>query len=94
VLVDPEILRAVADQTAIASSMVNEAETGTKVATAGDGLQGSSTQWAARLLGDHVAKQAETISTNVTKLGTAVRGASNTYEVTDIELAGSLRGIF
>jgi hypothetical protein len=94
VLVDPDILRAVADQTAITSSMVNDAETGRKVATAGDGLPGSSTQWAARLLGDDVAKQAETISLSVTKLGNAVRGASNGYEVTDIELEGSLRGIF
>ena len=93
-LVDPDLLRAVADQTAITSSIVRETQAGTKVTTAADGLPGSTTQWAVRLLGDHVKEQAEAISMNVAELGTAVRGASNTYEVTDAELEASLKRVF
>jgi hypothetical protein len=93
-LVDPEMLRAVAGQTEVTSSMIAEADVGTKVSTAADGLSGSTTQWAARLVGRHVAEQANAIATNVTMMGQAVKGAGNTYEVTDSELAGSFKGIF
>jgi hypothetical protein len=93
-LVDPEMLRALGGQTEVTSSMIAEADVGTKVATAADGLPGSTTQWAARLVGRHVAEQSTAIATNVTKMGQAVKGAGNTYEVADSELAGSFTGIF
>jgi uncharacterized protein YukE len=92
--VDPEVLRAFAGQVDIASGRIREADVGTKVATAADGLDGSTTQWAARLVGAHVKEAAENIATNVNDMGTAVRGAGNTYEVTDGDLAGSFKGIF
>lgn len=93
-LVDPEILRAFAGQVDIASGLIREADVGTKVATAADGLAGSTTQWAARLVGAHVKKIADEIATNIGEMGAAVRGAGNTYEVTDEGLAGNFTGIF
>lgn len=93
-LVDPELLRALAGQTEVTSSMISEADAGNKVAAAADGLPGSTTQWAARLVGGHVTEQANAIAKNVAKMGQAVRGAGNAYEVTDSDLAGSFKGIF
>jgi hypothetical protein len=94
VLVDPEILKVFAGQVETASSTILEADVGNKVATAADGLAGSTTQWAARLVGGHVTEQANAIAANVSKMGQAVRGAGNAYEVTDSDLAGSFKGIF
>jgi hypothetical protein len=92
--VDPEILRAFAGQVDTASSTIREADVGNKVSTAADGLPGSTTQWAARLVGGHVTEQANSIAANVAEMGQAVRGAGNSYEVTDADLAGSFKGIF
>ena len=93
-LVDPEILRAFAGQVATASTAIREADVGNKVSTAADGLPGSTTQWATRLVGGHVTEQANAIAASVTKMGEAVRGAGDRYEVTDNDLAESLKGIF
>ena len=92
--VDPEILRAFAGQVDIASGVIREADVGTKVTTAADGLDGSTTQWAARLVGAHVTEVVDQIAAHVADMGTAVRGAGNAYEVTDEDLAGSFDGIF
>lgn len=92
--VDPEVLRAFAGQVEIASGLIREADVGNKVTTAADGLSGSTTQWATHLVGAHVKQVAEKIATNVNNMGTAVRGAGNTYEVNDADLAGSFKGIF
>ncbi|MGV0837830.1 hypothetical protein ABQE92_19820, partial [Mycolicibacterium thermoresistibile] len=59
--VAPEILRAFAGQVDIASALIREADVGDKVATSADGLDGSTTQWAARLVGEHVKKVADDI---------------------------------
>ena len=88
------MLRALAGQSDVTSSMISEVVAGTKVTIAADGLSGSTTQWAARLVGGHVTDQAKAIATSVTKMGQAVRGAGNAYEVTDSQLAGSFQGIF
>ena len=93
-LVNPEMLRALAEQTNVTSSMITEADVGKKVSVAADGLPGSTTQWAARLVGDHVTQQANAIATNVTKMGQAVKGAGNTYDVSDSDLAQSFKGVF
>ena len=92
--VDPEILRAFAGQVDTASSTIREADVATKVSTAADGLDGSTTQWAARLVARHVKEASDKIATNVSKMGTAVRGAGDNYEVTDSDLSGSFKGIF
>ena len=92
--VDPEILRAFAGQVDVASGLIREADIGSKVSTAADGLDGSTTQWAARLVGAHVKEVADRIATNVTNMGTAVRGAGDTYEVSDASLADSFGKIF
>ena len=92
--VDPEILRAFAGQVDNAAALIREADVGTKVTTAADGLDGSTTQWAARLVGAHVTQIADQIATHIDDMGVAVRGAGNSYEVTDSDLAGSFDGIF
>lgn len=92
--VDPDVLRAFAGQVDIASGLIREADVGTEVVTAADGLEGSTTQWAARLVGAHVKEIAEEIAADVDKMGAAVRGAGNTYEVTDAGLASTFKGIF
>ena len=92
--VDPEVLRTFAGQVDIASGLIPEADAGTKVATAAYGLDGSTTQWAALVVGAHIKEIAEHIATNVKGMGAAVRGAGNTYEVTDADLASSFPGIF
>jgi hypothetical protein len=92
--VDPEILRAFAGQVDTASGLIREADAGHKVATAADGLDGSTTQWAARLVGAHVKQVADDITANVDHMGVAVRGAGDTYEASDAGLADSFTGIF
>jgi uncharacterized protein YukE len=93
-MVNPDVLRAFADQVDTASAVIQEANVGSTVSTAADGLAGSTTQWAARLVGTHVGEQAEAIADNVTKMGTAVRGTGNAYEVTDEALSENFTGLF
>ncbi|UXA13162.1 hypothetical protein KXD97_04795 [Mycobacterium sp. SMC-8] len=92
--VDPDVLRAFAGQADIASGRIHEADVGGKVSSAADGLDRSTTQWAAGLVGAHVDQLAGQIAANVAEMGTAVRGAGNTYEVTDQGLAERFVGIF
>ncbi|MCX8555772.1 type VII secretion target [Mycolicibacterium mucogenicum] len=92
--VDPEILRAFAAQVDVASGRIREADIGSKVSTAADGLDGSTTQWATRLVGTHVKQIADQIAADVNKMGVAVRGAGDKYEATDAGLADSFKGIF
>ena len=93
-LVDPEVLRAFAAQVDTASAAIAGLDVGNKATTAADGLPGSTTQWAMRLVGEHVVQQANDIATNVTMMGTAVRGAGDTYEVEDSALASTFDGTF
>lgn len=92
--VNPELLRAFAHQVDTASSSIRSADVGHKVSTAADGLPGSTTQWAMRLVGEHLTQQANAIAKNVTDMGVAVRGAGNRYEVEDNGLAGNFDGLF
>ncbi|MDG4663392.1 type VII secretion target [Mycobacterium sp. 236(2023)] len=93
-MVNPDLLRAFAGQVDTTSASIAEANVGTTVSAAADGLPGSTTQWAARLVGTHVGEQAKAIADNVAKMGTAVRGTGDSYEVTDDALAGNFKGIF
>lgn len=93
-LVDPEILRAFAGQVDSVSAAITAADVGTKVSSAGDGLAGSTTQWAARSVGEHFSTMTTQLADNVRKMGQAVRGAGDTFEVTDDALAGSFDGLF
>lgn len=92
--VDPEILRAFAGQVDIAAGIIREADVGGKVATAADGLDGSTTQWTARLVGAHITQIADQIAADINQMGTSVRGAGGAYDVSDSDLAGSFGGIF
>ena len=93
-LVDSELLRAFATQVDTASAAIAGLDVGPNATTAADGLHGSTTQWAMRLVGEHLARQANDIATNVTKMGAAVRGAGDKYEVEDNALAGAFDGLF
>ena len=93
-LVNPELLRAFAGQVDTASTSIRGANTGHTAATAADGVPGSTTQWAMRLVGEHLTTQVDAIATNITDLGVAVRGAGDQYEVEDNALAGSFDKLF
>jgi hypothetical protein len=47
-----------------------------------------------RLVGEHLTKQANDVATNVRKMGTAVRGAGDEFEVEDGALASNFDGLF
>jgi uncharacterized protein YukE len=94
VLVDPEVLRAFAAQVDIAAATVTAADVGHKTSSAADGLAGSTTQWAARAVGEHFSQVADRLAQNVTRMGTAVRGAGDRFEVTDDALASQFDGLF
>lgn len=93
-LVDPAVLRALAGQTGTASSTISSADVGNKTTSAADGLPGSTTQWAAGTVGEHFSQMATKLADNVTKMGQAVRGAGDAFEVTDDVLAGDFDGLF
>ncbi|KUI05966.1 type VII secretion target [Mycobacterium sp. IS-3022] len=93
-LVDPELLRAFAGQVDTASATIRGTDVGHKTTTAADGLPASTTQWAMRVVGKHVTQQVNDIATNITKMGGAVRGAGDKYEVEDTALAGAFDGLF
>lgn len=93
-LVDPELLRAFSRQVDTASSAVKSADLGRNASSAADGLPGSTTQWAARLVGEHLTQRSDAIAKNVADMGTAVRGAGDRYEVEDGTLAGAFDGLF
>lgn len=93
-LVDPEILRAFADQVDSAAVDIGAVDVGAKPLSAGDALPGSTTQWAVRAVGEHFNQMAIRLAENVTKMGTAVRGAGETFEVADNALAGQFDGLF
>ena len=92
--VDPEILRALAGQADSAAAVIAAADIGDTTSKAADGLPGSTTQWAVRAVGEHFSTVADQLADNVAKLGQAVRGAGDAYEVTDDALAGALDGLF
>lgn len=92
--VDPEVLRAFAGQVDSTSMLIAETHTGSTVSSAADGVAGSTTQWAVRLVGAHVSERVAALTAGVAAMGTAVRGAGNDYEVTDAALAQSFQGIF
>jgi hypothetical protein len=94
VLVDPSLLRAFATQVDTAAAGILGTDAGYKASTAADGLPGSTTQWAMRLVGEHITQRADDIATNLTKMGAAVRGAGEKYEVDDAALAGAFDGVF
>lgn len=92
--VDPQILRALAGQVDSAASVIVSADIGPKVTSAADGLPGSTTQWAVHSVGEHFTQMATKLAENVTKMGQAVRGAGDAFEVADDALAGSFDGLF
>ncbi|KUH84630.1 type VII secretion target [Mycobacterium sp. IS-1556] len=93
-LVDPEILRAFAGHVDTVSGRITDAAVGHTVTSAADGLPGSTTQWAARSVGEHFTQMADKLAANVAKMGEAVRGAGDTFEVADATLATNFDGLF
>jgi hypothetical protein len=91
---NPELLRGFAGQVDSASSLIHSADAGREISGAADGLPGSTTQCAARLVGAQVAEVQARIAKNVSDMSTAVRGAGNRYEVEDDALAGKFKGLF
>ena len=93
-LVNPALLRAFASEADNPSASIRSADVGHRATTAADGIPASTTQWAMRLIGAHLAERANAIAKNVTDMGIAVRGAGDKYEVEDTALAGVFDGLF
>lgn len=93
-LVDPQILRALAGKARTASEKIGAAQVGQVVSTSADGLPGSTMQWAVRLVAARLAGEEANIAKNVGGMGAAVRGAGDRYEVEDDALAGKFKGLF
>ena len=93
-LVDPDVLRAFADEVNIAGQTLDGLDVGGVASTSADGLSGSSAQWAARQVGGHLGLAASDIASDIDAMGSAVRGAGDRYEVADDALAGSFEGLF
>jgi hypothetical protein len=94
VLVDPEILRAFAGQVDVAAATIRAADIGHNTSSSADGLPGSTTQWAVRAVGEHFSTIADQLAQDVTKMGQAVRGAGDRFEVADDALASQFDGLF
>jgi uncharacterized protein YukE len=94
VLVDPEVLRAFAAQVDKAAATITAADVGHKTWSAADGLVGSTTQWAVRAVGEHFSQVADRLAQNVPRMGTAVRGAGDRFEVADDALTSQFDGLF
>lgn len=93
-LVDPEVLRAFAGEVGTVSRTIRAADVGTKAVTSADGVAGSTTQWAAHAVGGHFSTMASALADDVAKMGQAVRGAGDSYQVADDALAGTFDGLF
>lgn len=93
-LVDSEILRAFAGHVDVVSQRIAGAPVGPTTTSAADGLPASSTQWAARSVGEHLTQVADRLAHNVMRMGEAVRGAADTFEVSDETLADTFDGVF
>ena len=75
--------------------MVRSVEDGLhQVSAAADGLPSSTTQWAAHAVGEHFTQLVTKLADNVTKMGQAVRGAGDRFEVADDALASSFDRLF
>ena len=93
-LVNPDLLRGFAAQVDAATAAMSGSDLQGTASSAEDGLPGSSTQWAAREVGEHLGLAAHDIISDVSAMGVAVRGAGDRYEVEDDSLAKSLQGLF
>lgn len=93
-LVDPEVLRAFAMQVDAVAATISGLVVGSTAASAADGVPGSSTQWAAREVGDHLGLAANDIVKDIENIGNAVRGAGDRYEVDDAALADLFKQLF
>lgn len=93
-LVNPDLLRGFAAKVDSAVGAIHATHVGEKATSAADGLPGSTTQWAARLVGDHITQQMNDIAKSVGDMSVAVRGAGDRYEVEDGVLAGKFTGLF
>ncbi|KHO17774.1 type VII secretion target [Mycolicibacterium setense] len=93
-LVDPDVLRSFAAQVDAVSAEISGLDVGKTATTSADGLPGSETQWAARLVGEHLGLVATDIANDIGAMGRAVRGAGDRYEVDDAALATSFKGLF
>jgi hypothetical protein len=94
VLVDPEVLRAFAAQVDAVAATISGLDVDGVATTAADGLPGSTTQWAAREVGDHLGLAAKDIVKDIESMGSAVHGAGDRYEVEDAALAGIFKQLF
>lgn len=93
-LVDPDLLRAFAAQVETTAAELQGLDVGATATSGADGLPGSATQWSARHVGERLGAIAADLLDDITAMGRAVRGAGDSYEVTDESLAGNFTTLF
>lgn len=92
--VDPVPLKAFADQVKVAGTSITQAQLPAAVAGSCDGLDGSTSMWAARLVGAHLGGLVDAHTRSVDAMGIAVRGAGDSFVVTDDDLAGDFAALW
>lgn len=93
-LVDPDTLRAFASQTATTADAIDENTLKGQVTEGFAGMRGSSCAWAAELVDQFAAKLTEELTDGFNGLATAARGNADSYQVTDQDLAASIKQAF
>ncbi|WP_207842942.1 hypothetical protein [Williamsia soli] len=85
--VDPVALKTFADRVDLAGTAITDANLGAVAACGCDSIAGSTSQWAAKLVGAHLGVLVHGHATSVDMMGLAVRGAGDSFVVTDDDLA-------
>ncbi|MCT7657690.1 type VII secretion target [Mycobacterium deserti] len=93
-LVDPEVLRAFAEQVDAAAATISGLDVEGVATASADGVPGSDTQWAARQIGAHLGLVGKDLVEDISAMSAAVRGAGDRYEVDDSALAGTFGNLF
>ncbi|MBD0861055.1 hypothetical protein IA539_07480 [Gordonia sp. zg691] len=92
--VGPEILQALAGETDATASVITENSLAGKVVEAFAGMSGSTSAWAAQAADTFAGDLAKNLSEGFRALAAAARGAAETYEVSDRELADGIEKAF
>lgn len=85
--VDPIALKTFADQVDLAGTAITDANLAAIAAGGCDSIAGSTSQWAATLVGVHLGVLVDGHAKAVDAMGIAVRGAGDSFVVADDDLA-------
>ena len=87
---DPSVVQAFSGQVHDASTAIGNTHLGAGVTAACDSLAGSTSQYAARLLGQFMSSLVTDFAANVDRMGTSVTSAAETLVVQDSAVKADL----